>query len=127
VPSKKIIVAFILMLIVSSIGIVYFYNNGPGSIVPRWIKHIFYFIWLITVYACGIFGLKNFKPSWIISAWHFLYLSTIAFAVSAEVFKKIAGFLPAIVLDATMTLCYFFQTPLPFVLLMAMSKIKYNS
>ena len=121
----RISIAILIQSIIASIFFVYYYHGGIGMKDARWTKHIVYIFWLGAIYLLGLYGWKGYKEKWVITIWNWGYATVFAFLLTAAAIEKWYGTLPFGLLETTAALRFYFQTPIPFLVVMLMAKFKW--
>ncbi len=91
----------------------------------RWIKHIVYIFWLGFIYVAGLYAWKNHTEKWVLIIWNWAYAIVFVLMIVATVIEKIFGTLPYGLLETTAALRFYFQTPIPFLVVLLIAKFKW--
>lgn len=121
----RVSLAILFQTIISSILFVYYYHNGQGMRDARWIKHIVYIFWLGFIYLSGLYAFKNHTYKWVPVIWNWAYAVVLCLMVTATIIEKIFSILPYGLLETTAALRFYFQTPIPFLVVLLIAKFKW--
>jgi hypothetical protein len=126
--SKRFYIALALIATISWLGYTIIYESKFSILINnhRVLKHTCNFFWLICVFYIGKIGLKNHEPVWIYSLWTVSYTVIISLLFLLGLADL---FLTSFLLNIKVGIAYlrfFFQSPMPFLLLLIISKLDFD-
>jgi hypothetical protein len=120
--NKRTIVAFISICFITLLTYQAFEGYRFLTGKPQLVKHIFNIGFLLAVAAIGYYSLNRFPEKWIVKIWTFLYLAVIAFLLLFGVIDVLFHLQIQNVRNMLSGIKMFFCSPLPFLLLIFLSK-----
>ena len=91
----------------------------------RWTKHLVYVFWLGAIYSSGLYGWKGYKENWVTTIWNWSYATVFSLLLMAAAIENLFGALAFGLLETTAALRFYFQTPIPFLVILLMAKFKW--